>query len=154
VPAQDLPTFWRALVFNWLIGNCDAHAKNFSLLYDGSAPTLAPLYDLVSTTAYPELTTRLAMSIDGATQIGDVNTTAWEALAKQTSYSTRFIRATTNFMIERTVEEAGRLAAQPWHDNSIARQFSRPSTRAELDKWHMRGERTRVQMMPSRFSSS
>jgi serine/threonine-protein kinase HipA len=121
VPAQDLPTFWRALVFNWLIGNCDAHAKNFSLLYDRSAPTLAPLYDLVSTTAYPELTTRLAMSIDGATQIGDVNTTAWEALAKQTSYSTRFIRATTNFMIERTVEEAGRLAAQPWHDNSIAR---------------------------------
>jgi len=121
VPAQDLPTFWRALVFNWLIGNCDAHAKNFSLLYDRSAPTLAPLYDLVSTTAYPELTTRLAMSIDGATQIGDVNTTAWEALAKQTSYSTRFIRATTDFMIERTVEEAGRLAAQPWHDNSIAR---------------------------------
>jgi serine/threonine-protein kinase HipA len=24
VPAQDLPTSWRALVFNWLIGNCDA----------------------------------------------------------------------------------------------------------------------------------
>jgi HipA-like C-terminal domain/HipA N-terminal domain len=77
VPAQDLPTFWRALVFNWLIGNCDAHAKNYSLLYDRSAPTLAPLYDLVSTTAYPELTTRLAMSIDGATQISDVNTKAW-----------------------------------------------------------------------------
>jgi serine/threonine-protein kinase HipA len=50
IPAQDLPTFWRALVFNWLVGNCDAHAKNFSLLYDSSAPTLAPLYDLVSTT--------------------------------------------------------------------------------------------------------
>jgi serine/threonine-protein kinase HipA len=41
VPAQDLATFWRALVFNWLIGNCDAHAKNFSLLYDAGAPTLA-----------------------------------------------------------------------------------------------------------------
>jgi hypothetical protein len=33
----------------------------------------------VSTTADPEPTTRLAMSIDGATQMGDVNTTAWEA---------------------------------------------------------------------------
>jgi serine/threonine-protein kinase HipA len=121
VPAQDLPTFWRALVFNWLIGNCDAHAKNFSLLYDGSAPTLAPLYDLVSTTAYPELTTRLAMSIDGATHIEDVNTKAWEALAKETSYSARFIRTTTNSMIERTIEEAGRLAAQPWHDNGTAK---------------------------------
>ena len=121
VPAQDLPTLWRALVFNWLIGNCDAHAKNFSLLYDSSAPTLAPLYDLVSTTAYPELTTRLAMSIDGATQINDVNTKAWETLAKETGYSTRFIRTTTNPMIERTINEAGRLSAEPWHDNPTAK---------------------------------
>jgi serine/threonine-protein kinase HipA len=121
VPAQDLPTFWRALVFNWLIGNCDAHAKNFSLLYDTGAPTLAPLYDLVSTTAYPELTTRLAMSIDGAKEIEDVNTKAWEALAKETNYSARFILTTTNSMIERTVDEAGRLAAEPWHDNGTAK---------------------------------
>jgi serine/threonine-protein kinase HipA len=121
VPAQDLPTFWRALVFNWLIGNCDAHAKNFSLLYDTGAPTLAPLYDLVSTTAYPELTTRLAMSIDGATQISDVSTEAWEALAKETGYSTRFVLATTNSMIESTVNEAGRLSAEPWHDNGTAK---------------------------------
>jgi serine/threonine-protein kinase HipA len=121
VPAQDLPTFWRALVFNWLIGNCDAHAKNFSLLYDSSAPTLAPLYDLVSTVTYTELTTRLAMSIDGATQISDVNTKAWEALAKETGYSARFIRTTTGSMIERTVDQAGRLAAEPRHDNATAK---------------------------------
>jgi serine/threonine-protein kinase HipA len=121
VPAQDLPTFWRALVFNWLIGNCDAHAKNFSLLYDTGAPTLAPLYDLVSTTAYPELTTRLAMSIDGATHIGDVDTKAWETLARETGYSARFIRSSTNSMIERTLDEAGRLTAEPWHDNGTAK---------------------------------
>ena len=124
VPAQDLPTFWRALVFNWLIGNCDAHAKNFSLLYDRGAPTLAPLYDLVSTTAYPELTTRLAMSIDGATQISDVNTKAWEALANETGYSARFIRTTTDSMIERTLDEAGRLAAELWHDNGTAKAIN------------------------------
>lgn len=41
VPAQDLPRFWRALVFNRLIGKRDAHAKSFSLLYDRGAPTLA-----------------------------------------------------------------------------------------------------------------
>jgi serine/threonine-protein kinase HipA len=38
-----------AVVFNALIGNHDAHAKNLSLLYAGSAPTLAPLYDLLCT---------------------------------------------------------------------------------------------------------
>ena len=123
VPAQDLPTFWRALVFNWLVGSCDAHAKNFSLLYDTHAPTLAPLYDLVSTTIYPELTTRLAMSLDGARQIDEVNTKAWEALARETGYSTRFIRSTIDSMIERTTDEAGRLAAQPWHDNGTVKRI-------------------------------
>ncbi|HEX8689491.1 MAG TPA: HipA domain-containing protein [Solirubrobacterales bacterium] len=33
-PARDRPQLWLALVFNVLIGNCDAHGKNYSLLYD------------------------------------------------------------------------------------------------------------------------
>lgn len=33
VPARDREQFWMALVFNVLIGNCDAHGKNYSLLY-------------------------------------------------------------------------------------------------------------------------
>jgi serine/threonine-protein kinase HipA len=117
IPAQDLPTFWRALVFNWLIGNCDAHAKNYSLLYDTGAPTLAPLYDLVSTGVYPELATRLAMSIDGATHIAEVDAAAWEALARQTGYSARFMRTTTAALVDRVLAEAGALAAQRRHEN-------------------------------------
>ena len=130
VPAQDLATFWRALVFNWAIGNCDAHAKNFSLLYDTNAPTLAPLYDLVSTTVYPELTTRLAMSIDGATHINEVDANAWGTLAKETGFSRRFARATTGPLIERIVTEAGRLAAESQHDN--------PAVQAILEGIHGR----------------
>lgn len=117
IPARDLPTLWRALVFNWLIGNCDAHGKNFSLLYDGTSPTLAPLYDLVSTTCYPELTTRLAMSIDGARDLADIDADAWTSLAQQTGYSTRFTRSATSSMIERTTHEAEQLAASPPHAN-------------------------------------
>ncbi|HEV3048432.1 MAG TPA: type II toxin-antitoxin system HipA family toxin [Solirubrobacteraceae bacterium] len=118
VPARDLPTLWRALVFNWLIGNCDAHGKNFSLLYDGRSPTLAPLYDLVSTTSYPELTTRLAMSIDGASRIDEVDEQAWQKLAAQTGYSGRFAADATRTLVERTLREAERLGADPAHDNA------------------------------------
>jgi serine/threonine-protein kinase HipA len=121
VPSRDLPILWRALVFNWLIGNCDAHAKNFSLLYDVRAPTLAPLYDLVSTTVYPELTRRLAMSLDGARQIDEVNDAAWVSLAKEVGFSPRFAPATTRSTVERVVEEAARLVGQPAHDNETAR---------------------------------
>jgi serine/threonine-protein kinase HipA len=118
VPARDLPTLWRALVFNWLIGNCDAHGKNFSLLYDNGSPTLAPLYDLVSTCCYPELTTRLAMSIDGAVDIDEVDEHAWQKLAVQTGYSSRFAADATKTLVERTLHEAERLAADPAHENA------------------------------------
>ena len=48
---------------NALIGNGDAHGKNFSLLHQPSgALTLAPLYDLLSTLHYGD--DRLAMYVD------------------------------------------------------------------------------------------
>lgn len=52
-PGAALLSFLDALLFNLVIGNADAHSKNYSLLLEGDgAPTLAPLYDLISTRAY------------------------------------------------------------------------------------------------------
>lgn len=63
-PAPDLIALLDAVIFNLLIGNHDAHAKNYSLLYmPDRSVRLAPLYDLVSTVFYPELTDRMAMKI-------------------------------------------------------------------------------------------
>lgn len=65
LPLSSLKEFAKATVFNYLIGNCDAHGKNFSLLYTlpSSSPRLAPLYDLTSTTIYPSLSRNMAMKI-------------------------------------------------------------------------------------------
>lgn len=53
----------EAVTFNALIGNGDAHAKNFSLLHtEEGALTMAPLYDLMCTLDYGD--DRLAMYID------------------------------------------------------------------------------------------
>jgi serine/threonine-protein kinase HipA len=50
----SLDEFVRRLVFFVLIGNGDAHLKNWSLIYrDRRVPTLSPAYDIVSTEAYP-----------------------------------------------------------------------------------------------------
>lgn len=50
---DSLREFVRRLTFNVLIGNGDAHLKNWSLIYpDGRVPTLSPAYDLVSTAPY------------------------------------------------------------------------------------------------------
>lgn len=60
---DSLETLLRSLAVNVLIGNGDAHGKNFSLLHDASgAIQLAPLYDLLSTLVYGD--DRLAMYID------------------------------------------------------------------------------------------
>jgi serine/threonine-protein kinase HipA len=118
VPAQDVPRFWRALVFSWLIGNCDAHGKNFSLLYDAGAPTLAPLYDLVSTTVYEELTTRLAMSIDGARDLHEVDTDAWLKLGGDIGVAGRFARTTTAEMVALVVARARELIESGQHPGS------------------------------------
>lgn len=53
VPAKDIEHLLRALLFNYLIANADAHAKNYSLLHlAGGRRGMAPLYDLVSTEAF------------------------------------------------------------------------------------------------------
>jgi serine/threonine-protein kinase HipA len=60
---DSLEKLLRAVTLNVVIGNGDAHGKNFSLLHDPSgALRLAPLYDLVSTLVYGD--DRLAMYID------------------------------------------------------------------------------------------
>jgi serine/threonine-protein kinase HipA len=60
---DSLETLLRAVTVNVLIGNGDAHGKNFSLLHDSSGSLrLAPSYDLLSTLVYGD--DRLAMYID------------------------------------------------------------------------------------------
>jgi serine/threonine-protein kinase HipA len=63
--------FADALIWNWLIGGTDAHAKNYSLLLAQSAARLAPLYDIASALPYGdhEKQLRLAMKIGGDYQL-------------------------------------------------------------------------------------
>ena len=70
VPARDAPQLLDYIALSFLVGNHDAHGKNYSLLY---APrthqaTLAPAYDVVSTVAYRRvrpMSRKMAMRIGG-----------------------------------------------------------------------------------------
>ncbi|WP_461255248.1 HipA domain-containing protein [Treponema sp. R80B11-R83G3] len=64
---SDIIRFMEWIIFNYLIGNTDAHAKNLSLLHTGSGVKLAPFYDLLSTEVYPEsvIDHEMAMLING-----------------------------------------------------------------------------------------
>src|ERR1700735_5706188 len=78
-PVVDIAEFARRVIFNYLVGNADAHAKNFSLLYEDSsrAPVLAPAYDIVCTRLYPEFDDDFPMVIGSARQPADLDADQW-----------------------------------------------------------------------------
>ena len=64
ISASDTLEFIDRLIFNFIVGNGDAHGKNFSVIYEGGVAALAPMYDVMCTTVYPEVGRRMAMKID------------------------------------------------------------------------------------------
>lgn len=133
VPARDREQFWLALAFNALIGNCDAHGKNYSLLYYSPAPSLAPLYDLLSTAVYKELTKQLAMSVDGATELENVDPQAWARLAKEVGFAPRFLEQRMVPFVEQVLNAAEEL--------SKSSQFSEPLIQEIVTGIRKRAER-------------
>lgn len=105
-PAPDLIALLDAVIFNLLIGNHDAHAKNFSLLYmPDRSIRLAPLYDLVSTVYYPELTDRMAMKIGKQPKSALVYPKDIDQFAAQTGLGAAQARARIPALVDRTLEE-------------------------------------------------
>ena len=53
------------VMFDYLIGNCDNHLKNFSILYDRNwrSKEISPLYDDVCTMVYSSLLTEMGVSL-------------------------------------------------------------------------------------------
>lgn len=49
---DEVRVLLTAAIFNYALGNGDAHGKNFALLHGEGGPSLAPLYDLSSTVVY------------------------------------------------------------------------------------------------------
>jgi serine/threonine-protein kinase HipA len=75
------------VVFNALIGNHDAHGKNFSLLYTPVGATLTPLYDALCTAVYPTLTDKMAMKIGSKYKFSEVMARHWEQFATEAALS-------------------------------------------------------------------
>ena len=80
--ADALRIFLKAIVFNFIIGNSDAHGKNFSFLHRGGKYELSPLYDLVSTVVYTVLSPNLAMSIGGEYNPNLIHRSHFETMAR------------------------------------------------------------------------
>ena len=75
------------VVFNALIGNHDAHGKNFSLLYTPAGAVLTPLYDALCTAIYPTLTDKMAMKIGSKYKFSELMARHWEQFSLDAALS-------------------------------------------------------------------
>ena len=87
----QLAEFVRRLVVNILIGNGDAHLKNWSVIYpDKINPRLAPAYDLVSTIHYVR-NDSLALNLGGQKRFELFDESHFDRLARRTEAPAKFV---------------------------------------------------------------
>lgn len=78
----DIQEMARRLLLNILLGNGDAHLKNWTMIYsDGRTPRLSPLYDVVFTIPYI-MDDRLALNMSGSKQWYEMTLQHFERWAK------------------------------------------------------------------------
>lgn len=122
-PARDLIAFLDTLLFNFLIANHDAHAKNYSLLLDGPGSIrLAPLYDLLSTAVYRDTDRKLAMRYGGENRPAYLRERHLDRLARDLAVKPVLVRRRALALRERmevALEEARRLLPLEFQDRPI-----------------------------------
>lgn len=111
-PAAERLAFIRSLIFHYLVGNADAHGKNFALLYRNATPDLAPLYDVVCTAVYPRLAKKLAMAIGERNVPDTIHLEHWWTLVPETRGARRVLEDELRDMAERIGLEADELLAE------------------------------------------
>ena len=114
---DDRRALLRLVLFNYLIGNCDAHAKNYSvLLGDAGAVRLAPAYDLLSTAVYDgafgaELSRGMGMFIGRHANIDKVDRDDFAMLAQDCGLSESSLRELARSLAEDVREGFGEAEA-------------------------------------------
>ena len=122
-PAADQIKLLNIILFNFMIGNADAHGKNFSLLYKDKKPELAPAYDLLSTAIYPDLSEKMAMKIGGKYKPKDVFLRHFHKLVPNTKAAQSAINRQIKIMIEKMMDAAPSLKANLVKDGVVSDVF-------------------------------
>jgi serine/threonine-protein kinase HipA len=134
-PVIDLARLLDAIIFNYLVGNNDAHGKNFSLLYRGLGTDhlhvgVAPLYDILSTVYYPEISRTMAMKLGGEYSSEKVWPHNFEQLAEDAGLAKPLVTRRVTEMIE-----AIRAVLPQMHSDGITRSIAaRILERCELSQ--------------------
>ncbi|MCM0032082.1 type II toxin-antitoxin system HipA family toxin [Sandarakinorhabdus limnophila] len=110
-PARDILKLLDAAIFNLIIGNADAHAKNFSLLHHDGGIAIAPLYDLLATVAYPDLSAKLAMRIAKKATLAEIEPRHWDRFAAEVGLGAPYVHRRVKQLCDAVLAQIGTLAS-------------------------------------------
>jgi serine/threonine-protein kinase HipA len=120
-PAKDRQSLIGWVIFNFVIGNADAHAKNLSLLITQDGVKLAPFYDQLSTAIYDKLTDKFALRIGGENRPEWIKKHHWDDLAKVSGANPRILWQQMKTLANAAPNAAQQLADQiQWESNERA----------------------------------
>lgn len=100
----ELEKMYKYIVFNCLIGNGDAHLKNFALQYDPEMKNVyvSPPFDITHTLIYKNIDDQLALKINGSKQFP--TKAELLKLAKSETYRIKNAKEIIEFMSEKIKE--------------------------------------------------
>ncbi len=99
-------TLLRWALFQFLIGNSDAHGKNFSFFVRRQGLEPAPWYDLVSVVQYPDLDHEIAMAYGDAFSFDEVGAFQLADFAKRCKVDRRLLKREATRLAKLAVEHA------------------------------------------------
>ncbi len=99
-PAVEVLKLLDAAIFNLIVGNADAHGKNYSLLYRPEGIGFAPLYDLLCTVAYPQVHAKLAMKVGKRATLEEFTPATWTDFAREIGMGAPFVRRRASALAE------------------------------------------------------
>lgn len=103
LPAQDALKLQDQVIFNILVANTDAHAKNYSMLLSGG-PTMAPLYDVSTVLHWDHVNQYHAQKLGGRKRKpADMARRHWERIADAAGFSPRGIRLRVQELVDAMV---------------------------------------------------
>lgn len=117
-------TLLRWALFQFLIGNCDAHGKNFSFFVRREGLEPAPWYDLVSVVQYPGIDHELAMAWGDAFKLEEVTAFQMADFAKRCGVDRRLFQREASRLARLATTHAPAQALMPDYEEDGERAFA------------------------------
>ena len=122
-PLEDQLSLWNRIVFNYVLGNTDAHIKNHSLLYDPDMEgvCLAPAYDMICTAIYESTTREMSFNIGGVRNLDLIDEENFRLMAASVGIGEKLAMSNYRNVLdhfERAIKESAKELQETGFDNA------------------------------------